>query len=78
MNKFLSLLVLLFSLTSCATKPPQAPDAAADTKLGLVAEESAGNAESSLSELQEMQRREQKQRLDRIVTEPVADTRQTN
>lgn len=66
--KPIAVILFAFLLSSCATQPPQASDTAADTQLGADTI-AATDAESTAEEFEELQRREQKRNLERIVTE---------
>lgn len=63
------LILLLVTLASCAGRSPQASDTVADTQLGADTV-AAEDAESTLEEFEDLQRREQKRNLERVINEP--------
>lgn len=69
MKQSVLLILLLLTLVSCAGRSPQASDATADTQLGADTA-AAEDAESTLEEFEDLQRREQKRNLERVINEP--------
>ncbi len=65
------ILFFAFSLSACASQPPQAPDLKADKALGVNHEEQAHEAVQDLNEIQKQKIDENQQNLQRQINDPL-------
>lgn len=70
MRQILFVILSTLLLSSCLFSRPQAPDAEADTKLGVETDEQADDAHNALSQIREQQSKEQQRTLERQITDP--------